>query len=284
MSLCAGPVLKYPGAKWNMAKWIVNQIPPHRVYVEPFFGSGAVFFTKKRSLFETINDLDGNVVNLFKVLRERRHELAEMVRYTPWARKEYTGILPESCTEGTFIRTGDELEDARRFLVRMHMGFGSKTSDRTGWRNEPRGKGRNSSLPRLWKNLPARMLAVAERLMDAQIECMPAVQLLERYRYPEVCICADPPYPMSTKSKRIYSHEMTNDDHLELLDVLDRHPGPVLLSGYSCSLYDERLKHWVRRTKKVHAESGRIREEVLWLNPVAARYNEQLTLFSTILE
>lgn len=147
---------------------------------------GAVFFAKKRSLFETINDLDGDVVNLFKVLRERRHELAEMVRYTPWARKEYTGILPESCTEGTFIRTGDELEDARRFLVRMHMGFGSKTSDRAGWRNEPSGKGRNSSLPRLWKNLPARMLAAAERLMNAQIECMPAVQLIKRYRYPDV--------------------------------------------------------------------------------------------------
>lgn len=260
-----GPVLKYPGAKWTLAEWIVSHIPPHRVYLEPFFGSGAVFFSKTPSKFETINDLDENVVNFFKVLREIAAGL-----------RQHTGIFfPRPGSEpdhlcqlmgpGTFVRTGDELKDARRFLVWMFMEYGSKTSDRTGWRNEPRGKGRNSSLPRLWKNLPARILAAAERLLDAQIECMPAVQLIERYNYPEVCIYADPPYPKKTKSQRLYAHEMTDDDHLELLDVLDRHKGPVLLSGYSCQLYDERLKHWERKTKKVLAESGRVREEVLWL-------------------
>lgn len=279
MAIGAGSVLKYPGAKWTLAEWIIRHIPPHRVYLEPFFGSGAIFFSKPTSKFETINDLVGNVINFFKILRDRRHELAEKVRFTPWARNEYTQILPDSCTEGTFIRTGDELEDARRFLIRMHMGYGSKTSDRTGWRNDTSGKGRNSSLPRTWKNLPVKILAASERLLDAQIECMPAVQLIERYYDPEVCIYADPPYPMSTKSKRIYMFEMNDTEHAELLDVLDRHPGPVLLSGYSCKLYDKRLKHWERRTYKAIAESGRERTEVLWLNPVAAKYNQQLTLF-----
>jgi len=137
-------------------------------------------------------------------------------------------------------------------------------------------------LTKLWKNLPARILASAERLLDAQIECMPAVPLIKRYNYPDVCIYADPPYPKETKSKRLYVHEMTDDEHHELLDVLDRHKGPVLLSGYGCQLYDEKLKHWERKTKMVLAESGRIREEVLWLNPVAARHNEQLTLFSAV--
>lgn len=264
-------VLKYPGAKWNLADWIISHMPAHKVYLEPFFGSGAIFFNKHPVKFETINDLDGDVINLFRVIRERKAELAEAIRWTPWARKEYTDIIPALGTMDAIIRTGDPVEDARRFLVRMHMGFGSKTSDRTGWRNDINGAGRGSSNPRVWKGLPAKILAAADRLLDAQIECQPAIPLIERYRRPEVFIYADPPYVLSTRSKRIYAHEMSEQDHIELLAALDAHPGPVLLSGYECPLYDERLKHWERRTCRAIAEGGRERQEVLWINPVAAQ-------------
>lgn len=274
--------LKYPGSKWNLAKWIISYMPTHSTYLEPYFGSGAVFFTKKPAKFETINDLDGDVVNLFRVIRERKEELAEAVMWTPWARKEYEDVLPVSggVAKETFRHTGDPLEDARRFLVRMHMGFGAKSSDRTGWRNNITGKGRGSSAPRVWSGIPEKIFWAAERLKMAQIECQPALQLIERYRKPEVLIYADPPYPLKTRANRQYAKEMTEADHIELLDVLDKHPGTVLLSGYACKLYDERLKHWARRTTRAIAEMGQEREEVLWLNPVAAETVISIPLFS----
>jgi len=263
--------LKYPGSKWSIADWIIDHMPAHEVYLEPYFGSGAVFFRKKLVKFETINDLEGNVVNLFRVIREMPQALADAIQWTPWARKEYEDILPDRGIMETYVQTGDPLEDARRFLVRMHMGFGSKTSDRTGWRNNITGKGRGTSQPKVWSQIPAKILAAAERLKEAQIECQPALQLIERYRKPEVLIYADPPYLLETRSKRIYAKEMDRPAHEKLLDVLDEHPGPVQISHYSCELYNNRLKHWTRRTTRAIAELGQEREEVLWLNPVAAK-------------
>ena len=103
------PILKYPGAKWRLAKWIIEQMPPYKVYLEPYFGSGAILFNKEPKGIETVNDIDGNVVNLFKVIREKPLELARLIELTPWARDEYLQ---------SYEKTGDSLEDARRFLVR----------------------------------------------------------------------------------------------------------------------------------------------------------------------
>ena len=83
------PVLKYAGAKWRLADWIIEHFPQHEIYLEPFFGSGAVFFRKAPARLETINDIDGSVVNLFRVLREQPEQLAAMIELTPWARDEY---------------------------------------------------------------------------------------------------------------------------------------------------------------------------------------------------
>jgi len=265
-------ILHYPGSKWSLAKWIIDHMPPHKTYLEPFFGSGAVFFRKKPSHLETINDLDGDVVNLFRVIRERPDELARMVYWTPYARQEYYA---------SYEMTGaDELERARRFLVRCWMSRGGKTSDRTGWKhNIDSSKCPNSTMPDQWNAVPERILAVTERLKQAQIENQPALQLIQRYKLPSVLIYADPPYILSTRSKRHYRFEMTDEDHMNLLDVLDEHPGPVLLSGYDHPIYNERLKKWRRVEHRALAEMGRIRNEVLWINPVAAEHQAQLTLF-----
>lgn len=275
----ANAVLKYPGSKWSIADWIIYHMPPHEVYLEPYFGSGAVFFNKRPTKFETINDVDEDVINLFRVIREMPEALAEVIQWTPWARKEYENILPDLGVMEAYIRTGDRLEDARRFLVRMHMGFGAKSSDRTGWRNNIIGKGRGTSQPKVWSGIPAKILAAAERLKEAQIECQPALQLIKRYRKPEVLIYADPPYLLETRSKRMYAKEMDRPAHEKLLDTLDKHPGPVLISHYACTLYDNRLKHWTHRTKRAIAELGLEREEVLWLNPVAAAAAISIPLF-----
>jgi DNA adenine methylase len=229
------------------------------VYLEPFFGSGAVFFNKPPSKVETINDIDGQVVNLFRVIRERPEELARLVGWTPWVREEYYA---------SFEETEDPVERERRFLVRAWQARASDLSKKVGWRHERQGKqGRNAG--KVWDGLPERILRAAERLKQAQIENQDALILIERYRLPEVLIYADPPYPRSTRSNDFYTHEMTDADHLELLDALDKHPGPVLLSGYACPLYDDRLKHWDRKTARAIVEGGRERQEVLWLNPVA---------------
>lgn len=268
----SAPVLRWPGSKWSIAHWIIEHIPPHIHYLEPFFGSGAVFFCKRPSRIETINDIDKNVVNLFKVIRSRPEEIAELIEMTPWARDEYYD---------SYEQTGDELEDARRFLVRCWQAYGAKTSHRAGWRSDVRISS-NASRTKTWRNLPTRILAVADRLRDAQIENQPAAQIIKRFSSPEVLIYADPPYLLSTRSQRQYKHEMDDKDHLELLNLLDAHPGPVLLSGYDCPLYNDRLRHWVKRTKITVAEKGRYREEVLWINPVAARGLSNLRLFGEI--
>lgn len=259
----ASTILHYPGSKWRIARWIVSHLPPHTTYLEPFFGSGAVFFTKPRSQVETINDIDGDVVNLFRVIRERPEELARAVTFTPWARAEFD-------ESETHKRTGDPLEDARRFLVRAWMGRSGSIRWRTGWRHEIAGRmGWNCA--RVWADVPIKILAAAERLRGVQIEQQDALKLVGRYRQPFVLIYADPPYLMRTRtSGSVYPHEMTDADHVKLLDLLLDHPGPVIVSGYACDLYDGRLAGWTRRTAKAYCEGGQEREEVIWINPVAA--------------
>ncbi len=264
------PVLKYPGSKWNIAQWIVSHMPAHGTYLEPFFGSGAAFFLKKPAKVETINDIDRHVVNFFRVLRDYPDELARVVELTPWSRYEYEAYLTSAKEKNYFEVTDDPIENARRLMIRMTMGHGSRSSDRGGWRHNIQAKCCGNSSSSVWKKMPRRIYLAAQRLKDAQIECSPAVELIERYRYPEVLIYADPPYLLETRYQRQYKHEMTNRDHAVLIDVLNDHLGPVLLSGYSHELYDNKLSNWNRKTIKAFAEGGREREEVLWINPVAA--------------
>lgn len=190
--------------------------------------------------------------------------------------------LPISRDEyyASYEQTGDELEDARRFLVRCWQAYGAKTSYRAGWRCDVRINS-NASRTKTWRSLPSRILAIVDRLRYAQIENQPAAQIIKRFKSPKVLIYADPPYVLSTRSQRLYKHEMDDDDHLELLDLLDAHPGPVLLSGYDCLLYSKRLKHWTKRTKIAVTERG-YREEVLWINPVAADLLSSFRLFKVL--
>lgn len=232
-----------------------------------------MFFNKAPSSLETINDLDGEVVNLFKIIRDNPDELAHAVQWTPYSRQEYYSSYESS-------EELDEMERARLFLVRCWMARGGKTSDRTGWKhNIDVSKAPNNRMPDQWAKVPDRIKAVTDRLKGVQIEQQPALKLIERYKVSSVLIYADPPYLLSTRSKRLYRNEMKDDDHIEMLNALDNHPGPVILSGYDHPMYNERLKHWRREEKQALAEMGWIRTEVLWINPVAAEYSRQLTLF-----
>ncbi|MCR6111783.1 DNA adenine methylase [Bacillus sp. A301a_S52] len=254
-------VLHYPGSKWRLANWIIDHMPDHKTYLEPFFGSGAILFNKPRTKVETVNDIDGEVVNLFKVIREKSEEFTYLINYTPYAREEY---------DNSYDEANHDVERARRFLTRCWQSIGGKTSDKTGWRSiiDPNGP----YPPKDFDNLPRRVIEVAERLKNVQIENQDFEQLLERYRRPEVLIYADPPYLSQTRTNRHYKYEMSEYEHEILLDYLNDHPGPVLLSGYEHHIYNHYLSEWKKETMSSNSEAGAKKKEVLWINPVAAEH------------
>lgn len=265
------PILKYPGAKWSRSKWIISHFPKHSIYLEPYCGSAAVFFNKPKTDHEILGDADGNIVNLLSVLRRRGTELAFQIDMTPWAEAEY-----EFC-EKNFTGSGDELEDARRYLVRCWQAHGTQLGKKTNsWRH--RGIKGSSSTTVLWQQVPDRLLAAARRLKDAEVRNRPALELIEYYNHPDCLIYADPPYVFkSRKSTEHYKFEMTDGNHMTMLEALTKHQGPVVLSGYENHLYDEVLIGWEKSYMPTVAEHGNVHMEVLWLNAKAKR--QQLSLF-----
>lgn len=251
-------VLKYPGSKGKIVKWLCSLIPEHDVYLEPFFGSGTVFFNKQKARIETINDLDGNVVNYFKVIRDHPQELMDALSLTPFARDEY---------EAAYLLNNldDDVEKARKFAVKCWMGFGCGNLYKNGFRSTQQGNGPRTT--HVWSLLPDIIRMSADRLLDAQIENLPAVELIKRYDTPDVFIYADPPYLGTLRKPYLYPHDMrTEEEHIELLTALKAHPGKVLLSGFDNGLYDSYLEGWHKETRASQAEKGVRRIECVWMN------------------
>lgn len=253
-------VLRYPGSKWSLAELIVEQFQPHYHYVEPFFGSGAVFFSKPRVPHEVINDRNSQVTNMFTVLRDHTEELCWALEMTPWSRDEY---------DQSDTLTGDPLEDARRFVVRCWQAHASDLAKKTGWKNRGPSQ-RAGGMSHRWNKVPDQLQTLALRLKDAEIENREALEVVERHSAEDCLIYADPPYPHSVRTQTMYSDEMTDKEHLRLLDALLRHPGPVVVSGYAGTMYDEALAEWDRiDTKPPKVEKQAPRVEVLWVKPGA---------------
>lgn len=260
-------VLRYPGAKNRLAPWMCEYIPKHDVYLEPFAGSLAVLFNKPKSHIETVNDLDGEITNFFRVLRDRGSELEQLILLTPFSRREYENAY-EPCEE--------EIERARRFAVKCWMGFGCGNLYRNGFKS---GQQKNSPNPaKAWAELPETMKLATERLRGVQIENLPAVNLIKRYDTPDVFIYADPPYLHGTRKNYLYAHEMSDEEHEELLETLLNHPGKVLLYGYDSDLYNNMLCGWNKVQKNTRAEGGRKRTEILWMNYDIEKKQMSLTI------
>ena len=261
-------ILKYPGSKWSIANWIINFFPEHHSYLEPFFGSGAVLFNKPRSNIETVNDLDGNVVNLFEWIKKDPERLTKEIYYTPYARQVY---------EKAFDRIPqNSLYKAVNFYIRCQMGHGFRTNgEKVGWKNDVQGRER-AYAARDWAELPERIAQAAERLREVQIECRPAVELIQRFNYNNVLIYADPPYMLETRHGKQYREEMDDKAHKELLEVLKAHKGPVLISGYDSKLYDDMLQGWHREETTCYSQACSKKRAVLWLN---FEPDKQMSLF-----
>jgi DNA adenine methylase len=263
------PVLRYHGGKWRLAPWVIEHFPPHRLYVEPFGGAGSVLLRKMRSYGEVYNDLENEVVNLFRVLRDpaSANDLRKAVELTPFARSEFVGSYDDL--------SEDSVERARRLLVRAFMGFGSASmtrTHRTGFRSNSNRSGTTPAHD--WVNWPYQVPTFIERLSGVVIENRDALEVIRQHDSPETLIYCDPPYPWDTRSAlsesrlHCYKHEMTDDDHRSLSACLHAVQGMVIVSGYPCALYDRELYAGWKRLERPHlADGARPRMEVVWMNP-----------------
>jgi DNA adenine methylase len=271
------PPLRYHGSKWLLGPWIISNFPPHQIYCESFGGGASVLLRKPRVWSEVYNDIDGEVVNFFQVLRDNGEQLLEQLRLTPFARAEF---------ELSYEPTLDPVELARRTVVRSFMGRSSAATHRshkTGFRAK---SGGNTPPEQDWVNLPGALDAVVKRLQGVVIEHRDAIEVMRRHDGPHTLHYVDPPYPLSTRHTGgvgCYAQELTDDDHRQLAAAVRDLEGPAIVSGYPCELYDEELfPEWERLTKTAvasGANGGVERTEVLWLSPACVAASRQMKLF-----
>lgn len=265
------PALRYHGGKWRLAPHVLRLFPRHRTYVEPFGGAASVLIRKPRSYAEIYNDLDGEIVALFRVLRDRRkaRELARLCRATPYSREEF---------EASYEPSADPVEQARRTLVRSWMAHGSSglRGNKAGFRIGLRDVGQSS--PDDWRGFPSAIVAICERLQGVIIECRPAAKILATHDARDTLFYVDPPYPHGTRSTKRpanglnhgYRHEMSDAHHAVLLEQLRGLSGMVVVSSYPSNAYDAALAGWMRVEVAARAADRTERTEILFANPAAA--------------
>jgi DNA adenine methylase len=262
------PILRYHGSKWRIAPWIISYFPSHRIYVELFGGGGAVLLQKRRSYAELYNDLDGEIVNLFMVARDRGNELVEKLYLTPYSKDEF--VL-------SYEPVDDPLEQARRTVTRSFMGFGSAAATQgkstkgnnplTGFRSNTKRTGGTPAHD--WMNYPDALINIIDRLRGVTIENRNSLEIIPTHDSESTLFYADPPYLASVRDYgRDYQYEMSEKEHTELAKILNETKGAVIVSGYHSDLYDELYKGWVRREKNTYADGALPRTEVLWMKGI----------------
>lgn len=244
-----------------MAPWIIEQFPAHRMYVEPYGGGASVLLRKPRSFGEIYNDLDGEVVNVFRMARDHGQQLKEKLYLTPFARDEFFK---------SYEPADDPIEQARRTIVRSFMGYGSNSLTspwKTGFRANSNRSGETPA--RDWKGYADVFDFLIERMRGVVIENRDALEVMSAQDGPETLHYVDPPYVMeSRQDKRAdYQFEMDDADHRKLADFLRGLQGKIILSGYQSALYDELYGDWRHLTRAARADGAAKRTEILWLSP-----------------
>jgi len=269
MSDVTRPALRYHGGKYRLAAWIMQFFPKHGCYVEPFGGAAGVLLQKPRVYAEVYNDLDGDIVNFFRVVRNpiMRAALIEACRLTPYSRDEF---------DRSYDPTDDPLERARRTCIRAAMGFGSAgaTKATTGFRTDTRRK--YGTAQHNWAAYPDALGAIGERFAGVLIEKRDAVDVMLAHDGADTVHFVDPPYVHETRHMRNkggYRHELDDEGHHRLLDTLKSLKGMVVVCGYRTAMYDQHLAGWTTRETQARISGGRgtsLRTEVVWLNPACA--------------
>ena len=285
--------IKILGGKGRFARRIIALMPPHQTYVEPFGGGASVLLAKPPSPVEVYSDIDGDLANLFKVIRDPRmfKDFQRAVALTPYSREEHHTARASM----TGLRCDDRIEWARQFFVIARQSFsGRKKSPSWGYAITCSKRHLPDTVAcylRAVEGLPA----VAARLLRVQIECADYVDVIERFDTPETLFYCDPPYVASTRRNGKYPNEMTDADHEELVQLLLDIQGMAIVSGYEHRIY-KRLEDagWRRRnfettcqavgkSKVTGIAGGKMRRldkrvESLWIHP---RCDAQEQLFGT---
>lgn len=260
------PALRWHGGKWVLAPWIISHFPPHNVYTEAFGGAGSVLMRKRRSSGEVWNDLDGDVVNFFEVLRDRKSagELRRILYLTPFSRSEF---------EKAYESSSNPVERAQKLVVKSFMGFGSNAHNRAAMTGFRANSNRSYTTPaKDWSNYPLCLGRIIKRLRGVIIENRDALGVLEQHDTPETLHYVDPPYLHETRgtghgARTRYFVEMPDEGHEKLAQVLHGLRGMIVLSGYPNDMYDRLYAGWETSKRKAMADGARERTEVLWLNP-----------------
>ena len=254
------------GGKFSHLDWLLPLLPEAKHYCEPFGGSAAVLINRKPSPVETYNDIDGDVVNFFRVLRDQNEALIEAIGLTPFAREEFELAIADISEEVS------DLERARRFFVRarqVRSGL-AQTASSGRWAHclLTSRAGMAGAVSR-WLGSVEGLSEIVQRLLRVQIENAPAIEVINRYDSEETLFYCDPPYPHASRGdSNAYGYEMTDDEHRELAQVLRIVRGKVAFSGYRCELLDKLYGDWNRieaPSKLVHSVK-QPRTEVLWTN------------------
>ncbi|MBL1241885.1 MAG: DNA adenine methylase [OCS116 cluster bacterium] len=255
------PILRYHGGKWRLAPWIINHFPEHTRYVEPFCGAASVLLKKPRSYAEVINDLNDQVVNLFKVLQDPdlSYSLINRIQMTPYARLSFDDAKAYSQRP---------VKNALNFLIRSHMGYNTAAKN-TGFRSNT---SRKCSIPaHNWADMDYVLEATISRLKGVVIEKAPAEFVMKKHDCENTLHFVDPPYLPSTRTPTSqYVNDMTEDQHYGLLQALLELKGMVILCGYQSEMYDSLLVNrngWHRIEKQTYTANKKKRIECLWLNP-----------------
>jgi DNA adenine methylase len=271
------PSLRWRGGKWRDASRIIELMPPHECYVEPYGGAASVLLRKPRADFEVYNDINGGLVNFFRVLRERTTELQRAILLTPYAKADYHAAR-EPCPE-------NPLEWARRVWVQCSAGRGRSVEASGGWRFQRAWNGWGMDVVEKYRDVE-HFTAIVDRLLGVQIEQAPALEVLARWDAPATLFYIDPPYELSTRpgSQNLYAHEMEDADHEALAEALHAVRGMVLLSGYEGPLYQRLYADWECARWSSWGEAHKRTTECLWSNPAAVEARRASAAQTDLLE
>lgn len=258
----------YYGGKLSHLKSLLPLLPKCQTFVEAFGGSGAVLLNRDPSPVEVYNDLDGAVVNFFRVLRNQPETLTRAIALTPYARSEFADACEQPAAH--------ELERARRFFIRVaqsRYNLPHASSGQWSYCVTDSNRGMSSAVS-AWLSNVEGLQAVAKRLLQVQVENLPALNLICRYDTPRTLFYVDPPYVAGTRQDtNVYAHEMTDSDHADLAAVLKKCVGSVAISGYDGPLYEELYGDWCRTDLRARTAASTntkgartARQEILWTN------------------
>ena len=294
-------IFPYFGSKWSYASRITAEFPPteyYNVYVDVFGGSGAMSANAPQVELMVYNDLDREIGNVMRVLRDHEEEFIRKVALTPYSLNEFKDTFDVERREN-LIDT-DPVEAARLFYVRASKAFGGyKGGGPRGWARAV--TGRNSKL-HSFNNLD-KLYEFAKLVKNWQIESDTYQNLLDRYQGPTTLFYLDPPYLVDVCAEgrgQSYRYDLKSvDEHAELLEHVLKTEGYFVISGYESELYDDMLRGWgkvlldgytVLRTQDddgTYSNNVVDRTEAVWLSPNVVNVRQrplQIDMFSTALE